>query len=114
MVYVIVAAFIILDVITGLIKAFKEKSFNSTIMKTGAYHKAGEVCIILLGVLVDFAQQFLDLGVTVPVAAAFCVMIVLMEIGSIIENVCAINPELLPEKFKAYFQKLSDNKGDEN
>lgn len=114
MIYMIVAAFIALDVITGVIKAFKEKNFNSTVMKTGAYHKAGEVCIVLLGVLVDFAQQYVDLGVSVPVAAAFSVMIVLMEIGSIIENICVINPELLPEQFKAYFQKLSDNKGDEN
>lgn len=109
MVYIITAAFILLDLVTGLIKALKEKKYNSSIMREGLYHKAGSVLIILLGVLVDYAQNFVDLGVNIPVAAAFCVIVILMEIGSIIENACAINPDILPDKIKSYFQKLGMN-----
>ena len=64
--------------------------------------------IMGFGALVDYAQTHIDLGVTIPVAPAVCVYIALMEIGSIIENVCVINPEILPDKIKSYFKKLTD------
>lgn len=96
----------ILDYITGLVKAFKEKSYSSTIMRQGLYHKSGSVLCIVFGVLVDYAQTHLDLGVSVPVAVTMCGYIILMEIGSIIENVCKINPEIMPEKIQSYFSKL--------
>ena len=107
MVYVMTGAFILLDMITGLIKAFKEKKYTSTIMREGLFHKAGSILIIVFGCLVDYAQTLVDLGVTIPVATSLCAYIILMEIGSIIENVCVINPCILPEKIKAYFDKLS-------
>lgn len=110
MVYLIVALFMILDIITGVIKAFKEKAYTSTVMREGLYHKVGSVLCVLFGVLVDYAQTIVDLGVTVPVAVSVCVYIILMEIGSIIENVCAINPDILPDKIKGFFSKLGGNK----
>ncbi len=107
MVYVVTMAFIMLDMITGLIKAFKEKNYTSSIMREGLFHKCGSIICIVLGALVDYAQRFIDLGVTVPVAISICIYISLMEIGSIIENVGKINPQIIPDKLKEYFQKLS-------
>lgn len=107
MVYVMTGAFILLDMITGLIKAFKEKNYTSTVMREGLFHKAGSILVIVFGCLVDYAQTYVELGVTVPVAASVCAYIILMEIGSIIENVCVINPNILPEKIKEYFEKLA-------
>ena len=111
MVYIITALFILLDLVTGLIKAFKEKSYTSTIMREGLFHKCGSVLCIVFGVLVDYAQSLIDLGVSVPVAITVCSYIILMEIGSIIENVCKINPQIMPEKLKVYFSKLSESEG---
>ena len=105
--YIITGAFILLDLITGLIKAFKEKSYTSSLMREGLYHKAGSILIIGFGVLVDYAQTLLDIGVTVPITLPICAYIVLMEIGSIIENICLINPQIMPDKIKAYFKKLT-------
>ena len=107
MVYVMTGSFILLDMITGLIKAFKEKKYNSSVMREGLFHKAGSVLVIVFGCLVDYAQTFVDLGVTVPVALSLCGYIILMEIGSIIENIAVINPDILPDKIKAFFEKLS-------
>ena len=66
----------------------------------------------------------MDLGVAVPVAAAICAYICLMEITSIIENACKINPNLILEKLAAMFGGLKDkdagsitaaeDKGEEN
>ena len=107
MIYIITACFIVMDMITGIIKAFKEKNFTSSIMREGLFHKCGSVLCVVFGVLVDYTQVYLDLGVTMPVALAICGYVVVMEIGSIIENICAINSEILPDKLKQYFAKLS-------
>ena len=107
MVYVVTGIFILLDMVSGLIKAFKEKSYNSSIMREGLFHKSGSVLCIVFGVLVDYAQSFVDLGVHIPIAVSVCAYICLMEVGSIIENVCAINPQIMPDKLKEYFSKLS-------
>ena len=107
MVYVVTGCFILLDLVTGLIKAFKEKSYTSTVMREGLFHKIGSLLIIAFGVLVDYAQTIVDIGVVIPVATSVCVYIILMEIGSIIENVATINPQILPDKIKSYFKKLT-------
>lgn len=108
MVYALTGCFIVLDLLTGLVKAFKEKNYSSTVMREGLYHKIGSVLCVAFAVLVDYTQNYLDLGVTIPLTFAVCTYIVAMEIGSIIENVCAINPEILPEQLKGFFSKLSN------
>lgn len=106
--YIITGAFILLDFITGIIKAFKNKEFTSSVMREGLFHKAGSIVVIVFGVLVDYAQGFMDLGITIPLASTLCVYISLMEIGSIIENICIINPAIIPTKLQDYFQKLGN------
>ena len=105
-IYAIAFAFIALDFLTGIVKAFATNSFSSTRMREGLFHKVGLILCMILGGLVDFAQGHLDLGVAVPVAAAICVYICLMEITSIIENVCKINPQIMPGKLAALFGGL--------
>lgn len=107
MVYLITGGFIMLDMITGLIKAFKEKSYTSSVMREGLFHKCGSIICVIFGMLVDYSQSYIDLGVTIPIAVPICSYIMLMEVGSIIENVCTINPHILPNKLKQYFSKLS-------
>lgn len=112
MVYIITFAFILLDFVTGLVKAFSSKSYNSSVMREGLFHKTGSIMVIVFGGLVDYAQGFMDLGVSIPVASSICVYICLMEIGSIIENVCIINPRIIPDKIQSYFHKLTEGKID--
>ena len=110
-IYVIAFAFIVLDFITGLVKAFATNSFTSTKMREGLFHKVALILCMILGGLVDYAQGHMDLGVTVPVAAAICVYICIMEITSIIENICKINPDILPNKLSALFGGLKAGNG---
>ena len=107
-IYLVAAAFIAFDMLTGLVKAFKGKEYCSSVMREGLFHKLGSILCMTFATLVDYAQKFMDLGVTVPVAIAVCTYIVIMEIGSIIENVCAINPAILPDKIKVYFKKITN------
>ena len=110
--FFIAGMFIGLDVITGIIKAIKLKKFNSSGMREGLIHKCGSILCIALGALVEFALGYLDLGVDIPVAIPIIVYVVTMEIGSIIENIHDINPEIVPEKLSQFFEKLNLSKGD--
>jgi toxin secretion/phage lysis holin len=101
--YLITFYFIVLDFFTGLLKAFATGTFSSKIMRQGLFHKVALLMVMLLGWLVDYAQRFVDLGVGVPVGGAVCVYIILMEVGSILENLCQANPELMPDKLCKLF-----------
>lgn len=109
-IYAITAAFIGLDFVTGLTKAFALRIFTSTKMREGLFHKVSLVLCVVLGALVDYAQGHLDLGVSVPVTAAICTYICLMEIASILENICQINPEIVPDKLLGFFGMLDGGK----
>lgn len=107
MVYLIVGVFIVLDIVSGIIKAYKEKAYDSTIMREGLYHKCGTILCVSLGVLVDYTQTIVDIGVTIPVANTICVYIILMECCSIMENICAINPDIVPDIILSSLGKLN-------
>ena len=100
MAYLFTFYFIALDFFTGLLKAFYTGSFSSKVMRRGLFHKASLLCVMALGWLMEYAQRFVDLGLSfaVPVGTAACVYIILMEAGSIMENLCRINPELSSTK----------------
>lgn len=106
-IYIITAVFMALDIMSGLLKAFKEKEYSSTIMRQGLYHKCGSVLCVLFATLVDYTQKFIDIGLAIPILKSVCVYIIIMEISSIIENICTLNPDILPEKLTQYFKKLS-------
>ena len=108
MAFLITGIFIVFDLLTGLIKAFKEKNYTSSIMREGLFHKAGSILLVSLGALADYAQDYMDLGIDVPVCGTICVYVCLMELGSIVENIGKINPKLIPEKIKPYFLKLNE------
>ena len=113
MIYAFTGAFIALDFITGMVKAIGTKNFSSTKMRQGLYHKVGLVLCIVLGVLIDYAQRVLDLGFSLPMATTICVYIVLMEIGSIAENILDINPELKGGKIAVLFESFKKGQDDD-
>ena len=112
--YLVTFYFIALDFFTGLLKAFATDSFSSRTMRQGLFHKVSLLCVLALGFLMDYAQNYVDLGVAVPVGAAACVYIVLMETGSILENLCETNPELMPDKLCEVFGVSIKKKGKES
>lgn len=111
MVYWITLAFIIMDVLTGVVKAIKEKNFCSSVMREGLFHKVGSIMCIVFATMVDYASLFVGLTIVTDqtIANVVCGYIIMMEVGSIIENVCAINPEIAPDWLKGFFKKLNGN-----
>lgn len=92
--WIVVSAAILLDIITGLIKAFYTKSFSSSVMRQGLFHKLGE--LLAMGILYGVQIAFPLIGVEAqlplfPAGVGYCT---LMELGSILENLRAFTPGL--------------------
>lgn len=99
----IVAAFIAMDVVTGIMQAVATKTLDSTKMRAGGWHKCGFIMAIILAALIEWAMQFIDLGFTLPLFMPTCVFIILTETVSIFENVCKLSPELANSKLAKLF-----------
>lgn len=106
MIYLITGLFILTDMVSGLIKALKNHEFSSHVMREGLFHKAGSILIIWLAILMDYTGHYLDLGLQASLTVPVCCYICIMEVGSILENIGLINPDLLSDKIKQYFNKL--------
>jgi toxin secretion/phage lysis holin len=87
-------AFIVFDVLTGWLKAYITATLNSSIMRTGLLRKISEIIAELFGYMCQYTLPTIGLKIDVPFAGAIATYIVLMETASVIENICAINPNL--------------------
>lgn len=101
----IVLGFIAFDIVTGLIKAGYNGDYNSTIMRQGGFHKSMEVMAMAVAYFVEYAVVYVNIGVDVPAVAGVTVYICIMELISILENICAVNPQMCA-LFKPYLDKL--------
>lgn len=102
---IIVLGFIVFDVATGLLKAGYNGNFNSAIMRQGGFHKSMEVMAMAVAYFVEYAIVYVNIGVDVPAVPAVTVYICIMELISILENMCAVNPQMYA-LFKPYLDKL--------
>lgn len=107
--FVAVLVFILLDIVSGLVKAFASSGFDSSVMRQGAFHKLGEILAICLMAAADYYLPYVGITVGISFSAIGSAYFSVMEIGSIIENIGIINPELVGPLTKI-FAKL---KGDE-
>lgn len=88
---------ILMDIVCGIASAARNKELCSTIMRDGLYNKFGELMLLLLAILINevlLIAPFDKMGIPPEIAYAVAIYIATMEIISIIENICKINPEL--------------------
>lgn len=113
-IFAICAGFMVFDIISGLLQAIANKTYASSKMRVGLWHKISFILIIALAFGLEFAQGFIDLGFTVPLVVPVCAYICMNEIGSIIENFALLNPKLVPAKLRELLNiKFDTNKDDE-
>lgn len=102
-IFMVVFVLMTLDFVSGIVAAFAEGTWKSKIMRQGLLHKCSLLLCVVLGAVLKIAQNYLALGIEVPIYEAICAYIALMEAGSVIENVCKANPSLMPEKLRSVF-----------
>lgn len=96
-IFMLCGIFVFTDVLTGYLKAFKNKKINSSISRDGYIKKIGWVIAILLGFLVD-----LLVGVNLFLIGS-AVVCISTEGISVYENLGEIGINM---PFKKYFEKL--------
>jgi toxin secretion/phage lysis holin len=96
-------AFMVLDIVTGIVKAVAKKELNSSKMRDGLFHKGGFIIALVAAILCEAAMQHMDLGFDVPLLTTASTYVVLTELTSILENVSVINPELGGSKLMSIF-----------
>ncbi len=100
----IATVMMVLDIISGVAAAAKDRDINSVKLREGLWHKAGYFGLIALAaayevatVYINFEVAELGIGMTapeIPAVTAVCAFIVLTEIVSIVENLCVLNPDI--------------------
>lgn len=98
----IAAVMMLLDVVTGFSGAVKDKAVESGKMREGLWHKAGFFGLIGLAAIWEVGSVWLNAEVAgagvsvpdIPAVGAVCTFIVATEVVSILENLCALNPDI--------------------
>lgn len=90
----VTALFILMDVIIGLVKAFSKSTFKSLKMREGLFHKLGELLCVAFGIACEISFPLVGINIKLPIVSTVCVYIVLMETGSIVENLVIISPNI--------------------
>lgn len=106
-----VVAFIFTDYITGVVNAAMHSQLNSSKMREGLGHKFAYCALIFISYIIDEIQLNSSLNLPFELFPIVSLGIIAIELTSIIENVCEINPELKEAKFMDVFEK--NNKNDE-
>lgn len=102
---IITVLFILMDIIVGVIKAFSRTGFKSLKMREGLFHKLGEILCVAFGIVCEISFPAIGITVSLPIVSTICIYIVLMETGSIVENLAIISPNihnLLGKVFDGY------------
>lgn len=106
-VYVVIGSFIIFDVLTGLLKAFKNNNIDSTILREGLLHKISEILVAIGSGLLPYGLSYVNFNIDLPILPVVAAYICLMELVSSIENLCDVNPQL-SDFFGPYLKKIKD------
>lgn len=97
--FILCSILIFSDVLTGYLKAFKNKKVNSSISRDGFIKKIGWVISLILGIALDY---FIQVHVFLLGTAFVCMA---TEGISIYENLSEIGVKL---PFAKYFEKVKD------
>lgn len=98
-----------LDLITGIISAVKNKDLKSSKLRDGLFKKVGFILCYFVAWLVDTQGARIGFHLGVPILPIIILYVCTTELVSILENICKINGDILPEKLMELFH-ISRNK----
>ena len=107
--FIAVVVFVFIDYITGVVNAAMHSRLNSSKMREGLGHKFAYCVLIFVAYIIDAVQLNSSLNLPFEMFPIISIGIIAIELTSIIENVCEINPELRKAKFMDIFEKNNTN-----
>ena len=112
--YPIIIALVLnaLDLITGIITAVKNKDLQSSKLRDGLFKKVGFILCYFVAWLIDTEGSLVGFKLGAPILPIIILYVCTTELVSILENICKINPDILPEKLIEIFHISNVKKGD--
>ena len=101
------------DLITGFISAIKNKEIKSSKLRDGLFKKVGFLLCYFVAWLVDTYGKYIGFQFGVSILAIIIPYVCTTELVSIIENICKINPDIVPDKLMNLFHVSDIRKGNE-
>lgn len=89
-----VGTLIILDILSGLIKAICTQNISSAKLRQGAEHKGGFIILIAMSMVLQGLEKYVDLGFNPHLIMLVCIYLIITEITSICENIVIMIPSL--------------------
>lgn len=91
-----VLAFILLDVVSGFVAALKNNEVSSSVMREGLFKKCGSIMLVIAAVAVEHIGAYvgMDESITMAIVLSVGALIVVMELTSVLENICKLNPDI--------------------
>ena len=102
----LVCVLILMDVLSGFIAAVQNGDVSSSAMREGIFHKLAELLLMALALLVDYMLEyppFDSIGIPTEIVLLVVGYLAVMEMISVIENICKINPGLPIAKIMRIF-----------
>ena len=94
--------FIVLDFATGIGAAIYTGTYKSECMRVGIWHKCAEIALVCLAIIIQIVSPEIGIEWGNSLVKGVCAYLILMEVGSIAENIVKINPDM-GEVVKKFF-----------
>ena len=99
----------LVDTLVGTSGAFMRNEFKTCAMREGLCHKGTLLVLILLGWICDTVMMHVpEVGLPKLIMFGVCLIVFFMELGSVLENLVKINPELSGNSVLKYFSSKVD------
>ena len=95
-------AFIVLDFLTGIVAAIYTGTYKSEYMRVGIWHKFAEVMLVGLAIIIQIVAPEIGIECGNTLVKGVCAYLIVMEVGSVTENIVKINPDMA-EAVKKFF-----------
>lgn len=100
---IIALSFNAVDILSGIISAIKNKDISSSKLRDGLFKKVGFIMCYFVAWLVDTQGGKIGFHFNVNILPVIILYVCTTELVSIIENICKINTDILPEKLLDMF-----------
>ena len=100
---VVALVFNVLDLLTGIVTAVKNKDIQSSKLRDGLFKKVGFILCYVVAYLIDNEGYLIGFQIEVTILPAVILYTCSTELVSIIENIHKLNPDIIPEKLLELF-----------
>lgn len=101
----ITCAFMLADIVSGFLKAWRAHDIQSRALRDGLFHKSAFLGVIALAQLTELAADKIpQIELDLPITGGICAYIILTEVVSVLENLKSMNPAIggIMNKFPAH------------